>query len=160
MEHLSTRLRELLLLLLEAMDARQESESAGVREIHQMVAAAGFGEQEVEDLLHWLRSRWEPEPGETAWLTTRQVAQASVGALRQLGAREDELLTPEAFGYLLGLVRERQITAEQMETLIQFAQLSPDAPLTTAHLDELVDRVVLAPEHHPATAAGRIERTH
>ena len=160
MEHLSPRLRDLLLLLLEAIDARQEGRGAGLREIHEMVSAAGFGEEEVEGLLTWLHARWEPGDGEPAWLAARQLGQASARALRQPGQREDELLTPEAFGYLLELVRTRQISWEQMETLIQFAQLSPDGPLTARQLDPLVDRVVLAQEDEGRAVPGRFDRIH
>jgi uncharacterized protein Smg (DUF494 family) len=160
MEHLSPRLRDLLLLLLEAIDARQEGTGTGLREIHEMVAAAGFGEQEVEDLLTWLHARWEPAAGQAVWLAAQQFAQASPGSLRLMGPREDELLTPEAFGYLLELVRTRQISWEQMETLIQFAQLSPDGPLTAQQLEPLVDRVVLVPEDERRAPSGRFDRIH
>lgn len=160
MEHLRTRLRELLLLLLEAIDARQEGGGMGLREIREMSAAAGFAEQDMQDLLNWLHDRWEPAAGEPAWLATRLVGQASAGSLRQMGPREDELLTPGAFGYLLDLVRTGQITAEQMETLIQFAQLVPDGPLTTGDLDSLMDRVVFAPRNAHAAETGRRDRAH
>ena len=43
---------------------------------------------------------------------------------------------------LLRLVRTRQITAEQMESMIQFAQLAPEGPLSPGDLTPLLDRVV------------------
>ena len=160
MEHLRTRLRDLLLLLLEAIDARQEGAESGTREIHEMIAGAGFGEQDMRELLGWLQARWEPAMGEPAWLATRQVNRASAGALRLMSPHEDDLLTPEAFGYLLDLVRTDQITAEQMESLIQFAQLAPDGPLTVHEVDALMDRVVFVPGDDHATATGRFDRAH
>jgi len=160
MEHLRTRLRDLLLLLLEAIDARQEGARAGLREIREMAEAAGFAEQDMQDLLDWLHDRWEPAAGQPAWLATRFVGRASAGSLRQMGSGEDELLTPEAFGYLLDLVRTGQITTEQMETLIQFAQLVPDGPLNPDDLDALMDRVVFATRHAHAAETGRRDRAH
>ncbi len=159
MEHLRTRLRDLLLLLLEALDASQEGRGDSAREIQEMTAAAGYGEQDLQELLTWLQSRWEPVSDGTAWLTSRQFGPAGAQTLRQAGAREDELLRPEAFGYLLELVRTGQITAEQMESLIQFAQLAPGGPLSRPEVDALLDRVVFeAADRTPAP--GRSDQVH
>ena len=148
------------MLLLEAIDARQEGAQAGASEIQEMVAAAGFGEKDMQELLGWLQSRWEPAMGEPAWLATRQVNRVSDSALRQMSPDEDDLLTPDAFGYLLDLVRTRQITAEQMESLIQFAQLAPDGPLTVVEIESLMERVVFAPVDGRTVAAGHFGRAH
>jgi hypothetical protein len=161
MEHLRDRLRNLLLLLLEALDGRRDGPDVGPAEMREMVAAAGYGDEDMLELLDWLRSRWEPDAAGEAWLSTRLVGRASEVALRQMGQREDELLTPAAFGYLLDLVRTGQITAEQMESLIQFAQLAPEGPLAPADLATLVDRVVFAaPSGWGVTDPGRAGRAH
>ncbi len=77
-----------------------------------------------------------------------------------MGQREDELLTVPAFGYLMGLVTSRQISAEQMESLIQYAQLAPDAPLGPDDLAPLLDRVVFAEQSSDAGLAGGSGRAH
>jgi len=153
MEHLRYRLRKLLLLLLEAVDPRREGDAISAGDLPQVITAAGYGPQDLADLLAALHGRWEPQRGGEVWLAARQCARASRRALRQMGDREDELLTVPAFGYLLGLVRTGQITAEQMETLIQFAQLVPDGPLTPHDLSPLLDRVVFA-ERAPDRPGG------
>jgi hypothetical protein len=99
--------------------------------------------------------------GESAWLSSRLVNRAGEQTLRQPGQREDELLTPGAFGYLLDLVRTEQITAEQMESLIQFAQLAPGGPLTVGELGSLMDRVVFAePAGRSLAVLGNSDRVH
>ncbi|HOX26402.1 MAG TPA: hypothetical protein PLL30_07450 [Candidatus Krumholzibacteria bacterium] len=142
MEHLRYRLRKLLLLLLEAVDARQAGSACAASDLPGIIAAAGYGPQDLADLLAALHGRWHPQADRPAWLAAQRVARPSRQSLRQMGPREEELLTVPAFGYLLDLVRTGQITAEQMETLIQFAQLVPDGPLTPAELGPLLDRVI------------------
>jgi uncharacterized protein Smg (DUF494 family) len=154
MEHLRNRLRDLLLLLLEAMDARQQGEETAPEEVRAMITAAGYDEDDLQELLTWLQGRWQPEDGGPSWLSSRQVGQASADALRQPGPREDEILEPAAFGYLLGLVRTRQITSDQMESLIQYAQLAPGGPLSVGDVSMLIDRVVLQTPDTPAPRPG------
>jgi len=157
MEHLRHRLRELLLLLLEALAASADRPAEG-EDLRALAATTGLEERDLHDLLAWLDELWpDDEPGD-AWLSARRYARASEGALRQMGQREDELLTVPAFDYLLRLVRTGQITAEQMEALIQFAQLAPGAPLDTRDLTPLLDRVVFAGRRGGAGLGS--ERTH
>jgi len=176
MEQLRNRLRNLLELLLEALDARQEGVSYETDQMQEIVAAAGYRDEDMQELLAWLQNRWTPgmvDPamvdsdmvdsnmGESAWLSSRLVSRAGGQTLRQPGQREDELLTPGAFGYLLDLVRTKQITAEQMESLIQFAQLAPGGPLTVGELASLMDRVVFAePAGRGLAVLGRSDRVH
>ena len=181
MEHLRNRLRNLLELLLEALDARQEGVDYESEEMQDIVAAAGYRDEDMQELLVWLQNRWAPgvvEPGVvdpgvvdpgvvdprfggSAWLSSRLVSRAGVQTLRQPGQREDELLTPGAFGYLLDLVRTGQISAEQMESLIQFAQIAPEGPLSVGELSSLMDRVVFGePAGRGPTVLGRSDRVH
>ena len=176
MEQLRNRLRNLLELLLEALDARQEGVNYGSDEMQEIVAAAGYRDEDMQELLAWLQNRWAPgmidsgmvDPvmgdsgtGESTWLSSRLVNRAGGQTLRQPGQREDELLTPGAFGYLLDLVRTEQITAEQMESLIQFAQLAPGGPLTVGELGSLMDRVVFTePTGRGLAVLGRSDRVH
>ena len=160
MEHLRNRLRDLLLLLLEALDTRQDGPVSDPEDVRQLIAAAGYGEQEMQDLLTWLQDRQRSDDTEETWLSARLVARAGHKTLRQMGSREDELLTVPAFGYLLDLVRTSQITAEQMESMIQFAQLVPDGPLTPDDLSMLLDRVVFAERHTGPDRIGHANRVH
>jgi hypothetical protein len=141
MEHLTIRLKRLLLLLLDALESRDDEHAMSAADLRELMLAVGLGDEELDALLSWSRDRWAAETEDT-WLAASLHGRASISALRQMGAREDEFLTVPAFDYLLRLVRTRQITAEQMEALIQFAQLAPEAPLTPGDLTPLLDRVV------------------
>ncbi|MBD3221117.1 DUF494 family protein [bacterium] len=158
MEHLRTRLRRLLLLLLDALENREDEHRVSSADLRELMRAVGLDDDDLEELLQWSGQRSLIEPGE-AWLSANLVNRASDSALRLMGQREDELVTVAAFGYLLRLVRTRQITAEQMESMMQFAQLVPEGPLSPGDLSPLLDRVVF---HDPgrgwideAAALGR-----
>ena len=126
-----------------------------------MILAAGYDEDDLQELLTWLQGRWQPGDGAPSWLSSRQVGQASDDALRLPGQREDEILQPAAFGYLLSLVRTGQITSDQMESLIQYAQLAPGGPLSVSDVSLLIDRVVLqSPETPPSRYGPEPGRAH
>ncbi len=69
---------------------------------------------------------------------------ASRTAVRLQAEPERDVLSVPAFGYLTTLVRTGQITAAQMETLIQFAQRLAESPLAPGDLDPLLDHIVFA----------------
>jgi len=78
-----------------------------------------------------------------------------------MGAREDEVVTVPAFGYLLELVRTDQITAEQMESLLQFAQLVPGQPMSPGEISGLLERVVVSErDGWSSGVAGWSDRAH
>ena len=159
MEHLRHRLRDLLLLLIESLVDDDDQAGAGGQELRALLSAAGLGDEDLHDLLAWVGDPTGHDGLlDDAWLAARRYGAASDGALRQMGQDEDELLTVGAFDYLLRLVRTGQITAEQMEALIQFAQLAPGGPLTAGDLTPLLDRVVFA--GRPGGSALGPERTH
>jgi hypothetical protein len=146
------------MLLLEVLAMPREEHEAGGEELRALIAGAGLEEEDLHDLLTWLGARdTDGELGE-AWLSARRYARASEGSLRLMGQREDELLTVPAFDYLLRLVRTGQITSDQMESLIQFAQIAPGGPLTPGDLTPLLDRVVFS-DRRDDSALGP-ERTH
>lgn len=70
------------------------------------------------------------------------------GAVRHFSAREQELLTPAARGYLLSLARSRQLGRVPMELIIQYVTLFWEAPVDIGDLEDLLDQVVfgLPPE--------------
>lgn len=160
MEHLRTRLRHLLLLLLDALDGKDHDGALSVADLRELLGGAGLAEDELSELLHWFHDR-NAGLEDDAWLSAQRVELASERALRQMGAEEDSLITVPAFGYLLNLVRTGQISAEQMETMIQYAQLVPDGPLGLDDLPPLLDRVVFTeqPGASPVAGAGS-DRAH
>ncbi|MEZ4388724.1 MAG: hypothetical protein R3D98_14370 [Candidatus Krumholzibacteriia bacterium] len=156
MEHLRTRLQHLLLLLLDALEGQDEAAALTVADLRELLTGAGLDDRDLADLWRRFHDRELGGGGET-WLAARQLGLASRRSLRLMGEREDELLTVQAFGYLIGLVNARQISAEQMESLIQYAQLAPDAPLGPQDLAPLLDRVVFADR---APVVRRTDRAH
>jgi hypothetical protein len=84
------------------------------------------------------------------------------GTVRLQAELEREVLTVPAFGYLVNLVRTGQISAEQMESLIQFAHQLAGNPLDPADLAPLLEHVVFARGHRgqPWRAAENGERPH
>lgn len=143
MEHLNRRLRRLLQILLGVLDSPSPPASLLPGEFVALLSGAGYGEQDLQDLWRWLRGRWEPTAEGPAWLSSRLAAKAHSQSLRSLGMREDDLLTVPAFGYLLELVRSRQISAEQMEALIQLSQLVPGGPLSAQDIAQMLEQVML-----------------
>jgi len=154
MEHLRHRLSDLLLLLLGTLETQQEGQALQPAEILKLVSGAGYQAQDLQDLWDWLQDRRDAAE-RPQWLSSQQVGRASRRALRQMGPREDEAVTVPAFGYLLELVRTGQITAEQMESLIQFAQLVPDGPLSSRELCLLWERIMVGERATGASGPGR-----
>lgn len=159
MEHLRTRLKHLLLLLLDALERGDKDQVLTVADMRALLGAADLDDDDLSELLHWFHDRSLGDLGES-WLAARRLDLASDQSLRLMGQREDEVLTVPAFGYLIGLVNARQISAEQMESLIQYAQLAPDAPLGPEDLAPLLDRVVFAERSPEAPVARGSERAH
>jgi len=158
-EHLRTRLKHLLLLLLDALERGDDDQILTVADLRALLGAADLDDDELAELLHSFHDRHLGDLGES-WLAARRLDLASDQALRLMGPREDEVLTVRAFGYLMGLVNARQISAEQMESLIQYAQLAPDAPLGPEDLAPLLDRVVFADRTSDAHVARGTDRAH
>lgn len=79
--------------------------------------------------------------------------------LRHFSAREQELLTPAARGYLLNLTRSRQLGRVPMELIIQYVSLFWEAPVDIGDLEDLLDQVVFglppADLDDPAAWTGR-----
>ena len=161
-----SRLGHLLLLLLDALENRDDDDAFTVGDLRELVRAAGLGDADLDDLMQWFAERRGDDP-DLVWLAASRLHQPSERSLRQIGPGEDEALTIPAFGYLLGLVSMRQISAEQMETLIQHAQIAPGAPLAPADLEPLLDRVVfredaISPDEaaRPSSTGGQSRRIH
>lgn len=142
MDHLRYRLGRLLLLLMGTLDSRREELDLAPDEVMTLLEGAGYGEQDLQDLWQWLHGRWAPAEGRPAWLSSSLYAEASSQSLRLMGTSDQDAVSVPAFGYLLELARTEQITGEQMEALLQFAQLVPGGPLSTGEVTRLLERVV------------------
>jgi uncharacterized protein Smg (DUF494 family) len=150
-------LRNLLLYLLEALD----QEGAGGDALAELADEHGLESLDIGALLEWIESRWPV--GDTLGFGLEPPCQRpGRGTVRLQAELEREVLTVPAFGYLMDLVRTGQISAEQMESLIQFAQQLVSSPLAPADLAPLLDHIVFARGHRgqPWRAAENGERPH
>ncbi len=154
METVRERLRTLLIILLETLSDRAGGTRADRRLFRERAVAAGFDEDDVDELLDWLRESWpEGRP-----LPRRPEPPLPGVGVRCLDEEERLALSPEAFGYLLDLSHRRQITRGQMERLIHYAGLVAESPLGRREVADLVDRVLFGTPGDgtgPAGEAGR-----
>ena len=143
MEPLRDRLRRLLTLLLEALDDSGELEldAADAREL---AVASGFELEDLDQLQAWLHGQREPLELAAAAEPLVPGAERSDASVRLLSGFEAASLSVPAFGYLVELVHRGQISAAQMESLIQFAQLTGVGPLAPVDLEPLLDHVLFA----------------
>lgn len=141
---MSTRrdeIRNLLLYLLAALD--QEAAGATGDDLADLADDHGLESLDIAALLEWIESRWPV--GEILGYGLEPPCQRpGLGSLRLQAELEREVLTVPAFGYLMDLVRTGQISAEQMESLIQFAHQLASNPLDPADLAPLLEHVVFA----------------
>jgi hypothetical protein len=159
MDTRSEDLRKLLLYLLAALD--QETTGAGDGDLAELAAAHGLENLDVASLLEWIESRWPV--GEIPGFGLEPPFQRpGQGTVRLQAELERDVLTVPAFGYLMDLVRTGQISAEQMESLIQFAHQLASVPLDPADLAPLLEHVVFARGHRGLAwrAADHGERPH
>ncbi len=141
MESRRDDLRNLLLYLLEALD--QEDAGADGAALADLADAHGLESLDIAALLEWIESRWPV--GDIAGYGAEPPCQRpGRGTVRLQAELEREVLTVPAFGYLMDLVRTGQISAEQMESLIQFAHQLAGNPLDPADLAPLLEHVVFA----------------
>jgi uncharacterized protein Smg (DUF494 family) len=160
MDSLPERLKNLLIILLDAFESCGENPPLDRRRFWEKIAAAGYDESEIGHLLGWLQmlgstSAWQQGEG-------LPVAENLPGrGTRFFGESEREFLTPPAFGYLLELCRAGQISPQQREILIHFASLVSLEPLDTEDIQQVLDQVLFdfpgsEPERFPADGFGRL----
>jgi uncharacterized protein Smg (DUF494 family) len=152
-------LRNLLLYLLEALD--QEDAGASGEALADLADEHGLESLDIGALLEWIESRW-PVGDVLGFAVEPPCQRPSWGTVRLQAELEREVLTVPAFGYLVDLVRTGQISAEQMESLIQFAQQLVSSPLAPADLAPLLEHIVFARGRRgqPWRAAENGERPH
>ncbi len=151
METVRERLKQLLIILLEAIEAGGGSVRVDKLRFQAGLAAAGYDEEEIAGLLDWFEDQWLSAAREDA----RALAgdQTRGGALRGFEPAEREVLTPEAFGYLLGLRQQGRLSAAQMESVIHYASLVSVAPLNRRDADRLLDQLFFSFPGRDAGAA-------
>ncbi len=76
MEHLRTRLKHLLLLLLNALENGDDAHALSVADLRELLSAAGLADDDLSEMLHWFHDRRFPDLGE-AWLAARRLDLAS-----------------------------------------------------------------------------------
>lgn len=144
MESTRQRLRNLLIILLEAIASGEEDVWLDRQRFQDLVAAAGYDDSDIDGVLDWLEDQWLPV-ARGAWPATGAERMSDSRGVRLFGEDEREFLTPDAFGYLLSLRRAGQITHQQMETLIHYASLVSLLPLERQEVDQLLERVLFSP---------------
>ena len=135
------RLKQLLILILESLTA-EELPTAREARLRDALDAAGFDAEDIVGLLAWFDDQSHGE-ARGSWLTARSVQQPANRAIRLQTDEERRYLSPEAFGYLLRLCGDEQITWQQLETVVQVASLAGERPLTREDLGEILDHVLL-----------------
>lgn len=138
MESVRERLKTLLIILLESLtpDGASGRLDRGLFDLR--LEAAGVAAGELDDLLEWLQER---RPDETLTLATAPEAEGSRG-VRIYEEGERDLLTADAFGYLLTLRRDQRLSWPQMESLLQYASLVAETPLTRSETCFLLDQFI------------------
>jgi len=140
METARERLKDLLIILLEAVSSPGSELGLDMQKFREMVADAGYDVADLGGLLSWLKSQMNPlGPFAETRLFVEEIARSR--GVRLYGEEERGFLTPPAFGYLLELLLSGQISRSQMEALIHHASLVADLPLQLPELVELIDQV-------------------
>ncbi len=144
MEHERDRLKHLLLILLEALAADPESSGDLQVRIQDEAAAAGLDESDVDGLLDWIESQWEPQ-GMEAWTQGAPADAPSGGTFRHFGVEDAAHLSGASLGYLLRLLESGQISRSQLESLLQYASYLSVRPIEPEDLDGILEQVIFRP---------------
>ena len=155
MESERDRLKHLLIILLEAISVSPSSGELRTQAIQERVTAAGLDEADVNGLLDWIESHWQPSaPG--SWPRELLPDAPSAETYRIFGEADNETLTPNALGFLIELVNDRQISRMQMEALIQYASFIAVRPLEREDLEPVIEQVLFRPRR-PGLTGGASE---
>ena len=91
------RFKHLLIILLEALSANPEDGGSLSGRIQEKAAAAGLDEEDLNGLLDWIESHWEPEQVD-GWENEPYPDSPSGGTFRYFGAGDSEYLTGAGLG--------------------------------------------------------------
>lgn len=132
---MTNSLREVALLLLQALESSLAGRREALDELRESLAAEGVGEETVQGALAWLRVGVSGEAEELV-----PAVRAGELARRVLSLEERRLLSPEAYGFLLGLAADGRLADEQLESIL--ARLGEnELPLDLNDVQELAWRV-------------------
>ena len=155
MENEHDRLKNLLIILLEAISKTPANGESRAKAIQDKVVAAGLDEADVNGLLDWIESNWHPgEQG--SWPREVMPDAPSTRSFRVFGEADNDFLTPGALGFLIELVNEGQIDRMQMEGLIQYASFIAIRPLERDDLESVIEQVLFRPRR-PGLTGGASE---
>jgi uncharacterized protein Smg (DUF494 family) len=149
------RLKHLLIILLEAISVAPTSGDLRAQAIQDKVTAAGLDEADVNGLLDWIESHWQPGAG-GGWPREFMPDSPSAETFRIFGDADREALTADAIGFLLELANAGQISRLQMEALIQYASFIAVRPLERADLEPVIEQVLFR-AHRPGLTGGASE---
>lgn len=144
MEQERDRLKHLLIILLEALSRSPEEGRSLPLRIHEQAEAAGLDEADVNGLLDWIESHWQPD-GQPDWGDEDLPDAPSSGAFRYFGENDSECLSGAGLGYLLKLLNGGQINRAQLEALVQYASFMAVRPLEPEELDSILEQVIFRP---------------
>lgn len=157
METAREKLKNLLIILLEAVSEPGVGVGLDAQKFRELVTAAGYDVTDLGSIIGWLQTQLQPQ--QLVSIQTIFTGEHDRGqGVRCLSEAERDFLTPDAFGYLLDLCAAGQISHLQMETLIHCASQVAELPLPRQEMDRLIDQVLFQvasrrASHH--TANGR-----
>ncbi len=151
------RLKNLFIILLDALTSNGDEQRLDRRKLREMVLAAGYTDVEAGDIVPWLAARGLGAPPRTNLSVFADGDWG--GGNRILTDPEREYLDPETFGYLLALDRTGQISIRQRENILHFLSHAALEPLGLEDLDEILDQVLLQRleeqgDVHPPDSSG------
>ena len=130
-EHVKGVLRRIVLQLRAAL----EGDEFALEDLHESLASSGASDEEIEAALDAILALTEPNREELP------DAAGSENGNRVLSLEERSRLTPEAYGYLLGVRGNGAIDEEQFEWVLERALASGER---SVGLDEIQDLVLEA----------------
>ena len=136
-EHVKGVLRRIVLQLRAALDG----DDFALEDLHESLVSSGASSEEIEAALDAILALTEPNREDLP------DAAGSENGNRVLSLEERSRLTPEAFGYLLGVRGNGAIDDEQFEWVLERALASGER---SVGLDEMQDLVLEAALGHGA----------
>ncbi len=146
------RLKHLLIILLEVLSAPPPGAPSVQSRVQEKAETAGLDEEDMHNLLDWIESQWHWAERPT-WSREPLPDAPSRAAFRLYGEAEQEYLTSEALGWLIGLQDRAQIDKAQLEALLQYASFIAMRPLEVEDLEMVIEQVLFRP-NRPGMTGG------
>ncbi len=146
------RLKHLLMLLLDALQAPAGGPASVKSRLQGKAEKAGLEEEDMHDLLDWIESQWNWSE-RPAWTRETLPEPPSRSAFRLWGEAEQEYLTKDALAWLIGLQDRAQIDKAQLEALLQYASFIAMRPLEVEDLEMVIEQVLFRPQR-PGMTGG------